>query len=962
MKKIIILLCIVFSSQIYAQRSQKPWDNQPNYKNELQKDVKKSLNLKHLAKYFEKDNQNIKNVEKQTSSVQNFPFVNGINIAWINFGRDTGVDPFNGSQYHPELNQFGRAMDFVKSNGGNVMRWWYHTNGSTNPVYDQNQKVAPNPSFFHEDVRDILDLAQSKGIKVQICLWSFDMLKDQWGADAAANKKLLTQSDYTSAYINNALLPLVNAIGNHPALYAWEIFNEPEGMTNEYASHWPGFKEKITMQDIQRFVNKTSGAIRRAQPNVKITNGALGFLTNVEDAANGFWNAYSDANLRSVGGDQDGYLDFYNIHYYSWARSKGSPFHNNYDVNKIDKATVIGEYYPDDLSFGSQGGDNDHNLPTIPSVDLGTTIVDRGWHGTLIWSWTDRSSSSERNRMATIMRNVSINEPSPPVDEVAFNNAPTTISPQRSYTFNIDYKASTNREIIVEFWSANNWLGEQAETVSAGSGTQSVTVTLPSEPSPGSGYFYKTYIRPVGTTWQQAIDRDQVDNVTVTNASTVDEVAFNNAPTSISPQQSYTFTIDYKATVNREIVVEFWSANSWLGEQTETVSAGSGTQPVTVNLPNEPSPGSGYFYKAYIRPVGTTWQEAIHRDQVDNVTVTSGITVDEVAFNNAPTSISPQRSYTFTIDYKAKTTREVVVEFWSPSSWLGEHVETVSEGSGTQSVTVTLPSEPSPGSGYFYKAHIRPLGTTYEEALFRDQVDNVTVRGSQLIPNGTYYLTSTQSNQRMRSRSRESHSAVMRNPSNYYYNQRWIFNHLGDNVYTIKNRSTNRYLEVRDARCTNGGNVMTWTSANDDHQKWKVVTNGSGTYSLKPMHCQQLALDRDGGRRNANVHVWEFDASNNNQKWQILPYGSRTRFTKDLMTPKVDESIIVKAYPNPATDFVQLSGIEKGDAVVIYDLQGNVFRDFIAKNSSEVIAIGDLNPGYYVIAVVGKSKLKLIKK
>ncbi len=744
MKKIIILLCVIFSSQIYAQRSQKPWTNQPNYKNELQKDVKKSLALEHLAKYFEKDNQNNKDVQKQSSFVEGFPFVNGINIAWINFGRDTGVDPFNGSQYHPDLNQFGQAMDFVKNNGGNVMRWWYHTNGSTNPVYDQNQKVAANPSFFHEDVKRILDLAQSKGIKIQICLWSFDMLKDQWGADAAANKKLLTQSVYTNAYINNALLPLVNAVGNHPALYAWEIFNEPEGMTNEYASHWPGFKEKITMQDIQRFVNKTSGAIRRAQPNVKITNGALGFLTNVEDPSNGFWNAYSDANLKSVGGDQDGYLDFYNIHYYNWARSKGSPFHNNYDINKVDKAAVIGEYYPDDLSFGSQGGDNDHNLPTIPSEALGTTLVDNGWHGTLVWSWTDRSSSSERNRMAAIIRNVSASEPL--TDEVAFNNAPTTISPQRSYTFTIDYKATTSREVVVEFWSPNSWLGEQAEMVSAGSATQSVTVTLP----------------------------------------------------------------------------------------------------------NEPSPGSGYFYKAYIRPVGTTWREAIHRDRVNDVTVT----------------------------------------------------------------------------------------------------------GSQLIANGTYYLTSTQSNQRMRSRSRENHSAVMRYPRNYN-NQRWIFTHLGDNVYTIKNKSTNRYLEVRDARCTNGGNVMTWTSANDNHQKWKVVTNGTTVYALKPMHCQQLALDRDGGRTNANVHVWEFDASNDNQKWKILPYDNREQRIDDLSMSK---EVMVTVYPNPATDHIELAGIEKGDAILIHNLQGTIFKDFIAQKNAAVISITDLNSGYYIVAVAGKSKLKFIKR
>ncbi len=336
------------------------------------------------------------------------PFVNGMNLAWIEFGRDTGVDPFSTEkEYHPKMDQFEEAMDFVKNLGGNMVRWWYHTNGSTNPVFDTNQKVAKNPEFFHEDVKKILDMAHSKELKVQVCLWSFDMLKEQWGADANRNRKLLTQDEYMNAYIQNALLPLVNSIGNHPALFAWEIFNEPEGMTNRYASHWTGFKEKVEMSDIQKFINRTAGAIRRNQPDVKITNGALGFLTSIEDEQKGFWNAYSDKNLIAQGKDELGYLDFYNIHYYSWARSKGSPFHNEYDLKKLDKKAVIGEYYPDDLFFKSGSNDDDHNLSTIFAKDLGVALLDMQWSGSIVWSWTDRKSYEERTRMADIIKNIS---------------------------------------------------------------------------------------------------------------------------------------------------------------------------------------------------------------------------------------------------------------------------------------------------------------------------------------------------------------------------------------------------------------------------------------------------------------------------------------------------------------------------------------------------------------------------
>ncbi|MEW7291709.1 RICIN domain-containing protein [Aquimarina sp. 2304DJ70-9] len=960
MKKFIALLCLIFSLQTFAQRSQKPWTNNPNYKENFQKINQDQINLKYLKKHFQKDNQNdrqpLKETKKTSRSVGGVSFVNGINLAWIEYGRDVGVDPFfSSNQYHPDLNKFGEVMDFVKNQGGNVVRWWYHTNGSTNPIFDNNQKVKRNPNFFHEDVKAILDLAQSKGLKVQICLWSFDMLKDQWGVDASANKKLLTQDEYMNAYINNALLPLVNSVGNHPALFAWEIFNEPEGMTNEYAGHWPGFKERITMANIQRFVNKTAGAIRKAQPAVKITNGALGFLTSVEDSSNGFWNAYSDANLQFQGNDQDGYLDFYNIHYYNWARSKGSPFHNTYDVNKIDKQAIIGEYYPDDLFFGQQGGDNDHNLATIRATDLGTTLVNRKWAGSLVWSWTDRSSSNERNRMGTIIKNISDNAGEEIIDEVAFNNASNTIEPLNSYTFTIDYTAAVDREIVVEFWAPDRWLGENVERVSKGSGAKSITVNLSNPPEVGAGYFYKAYIRPVGTTWQEAIHRVEFTGVTVSNAIN-DEVAFRNPSADIEPQNAYIFDIDYSATIDREIVVEFWAPDRWLGENVERVSTGTGTKSVTVNLSSLPEPGSGYFYKAYIRPVGTTWQEAIFRTEFTGVTVANSI-YDEIAFNNPPSIIEPQNSYIFAIDYSASIDREIVVEFWAPDRWLGENVERVSAGTGTKSVTVNLSGLPEPGSGYFYKAHIRPVGTTWQDAIQRVEFTGVTVELSQLIADGTYHINSTQSNQRIASRWWENYNAKMYSPGNNN-NERWVFKHLGDNIYTIRDKAYNRYLEVRNAECTNSGNVMSWRSANDNHQKWKVISNESGVFALMPMHCPQKALDRAGGNFNANVHLWDFNPSNNNQKWKIVPSARN----KDNSVDYNNEDTAVILYPNPAEELVSLTGIERGDEIIIYDLMGKVVKKSIAQHKKETISIRDLEIGYYSVAVVGKTQHTLLKK
>ncbi|WP_081415703.1 T9SS type A sorting domain-containing protein [Aquimarina latercula] len=211
-------------------------------------------------------------------------------------------------------------------------------------------------------------------------------------------------------------------------------------------------------------------------------------------------------------------------------------------------------------------------------------------------------------------------------DEVTFVNPATTIQPQTSYDFKVNYSASTNREIVVEFWSSTGWLGQQMVSVNAGTGTTNVTVDLASAPTPGTGYIYKAHIRPVGTTWQEAIDRDQVENVTVANQTFADKVSFSNAPTTIVQATSYSFDINYEASATRDIIVEFWSSTGWIAQQNVQVAKGIGTKTITVSLPNLPPPGNGYVYKVHIRPLNTSWQDAIDRDQVNNVTVSTRFT------------------------------------------------------------------------------------------------------------------------------------------------------------------------------------------------------------------------------------------------------------------------------------------------------------------------------------------------
>lgn len=343
-------------------------------------------------------------------------FLSGANLAWISFAGDIGTEL-------PNYDAFAEILLQMHDNGGNSLRWWLHTDGTLTPEFNSENFVVSPGSKTIEQLKNYLDIAWEREVGVILCLWSFDMLRSNKSSTILnRNRLLLEDTTYTRAYINNSLIPMVDELKGHPAIIAWEIFNEPEGMSNEFG--WSGIG-RVSMSTIQRFINLTAGAIHRTDPNALVTSGCWDFkagtdiqftakisdrlismniaqkkemeesfnqkyrlnlsadqiiehFQKVELVAN--YNYYLDNRLIEAGGDTDGTLDFYSVHYYDHAGIGYSPFSRNATFWQLDKPVVIAEFHMK-TTFG------------VPKEYLYQTLYSSGYAGALGWSYTDNQTT-----------------------------------------------------------------------------------------------------------------------------------------------------------------------------------------------------------------------------------------------------------------------------------------------------------------------------------------------------------------------------------------------------------------------------------------------------------------------------------------------------------------------------------------------------------------------------------------
>ncbi len=253
-------------------------------------------------------------------------WLNGVNVPWHNFGADVGGGGYSSSW-------FETFFADCQANGVNCVRLWVHCSGWATPEFDGSGNVTGLDATFLSDLDDILARAANHHVMVMPCLWSFDMTKN----NNQNGIGLIMDQAKTQSYIDHALIPMVTRTANAPALFAWEISNEPE---------WSVTDSQVTKACLQRFVAMLAAGIHaNSAKMVTLGSACLKWNSDVSPAEDNWWK---DSALRAQYNNAGAHLDFYEIHYYDWMVGSGwayDPFQPGRNVSYwgLDKPVLVGE-------------------------------------------------------------------------------------------------------------------------------------------------------------------------------------------------------------------------------------------------------------------------------------------------------------------------------------------------------------------------------------------------------------------------------------------------------------------------------------------------------------------------------------------------------------------------------------------------------------------------------------------
>jgi len=253
-------------------------------------------------------------------------FVRGVNLPWITYGGDFGANawrPQGGVNQPDRRAEVEAAFARLSAAGIRTVRWWLLCDGRAGIRFSPTGRPDGLDDYVFRDIDAALALAGHHRVRVIFVLLDFIMCRrrrDVNGVAIGGRRQLLRRGSHREALFAHVLQPILKRYRSDPAIFAWDIFNEPEWVTLGLGSKNPA--AAIRRHDMAEFLGEACDVVHRETVH-PVTVGSAGTR----------WRHFYRALP----------LDFHEVHWYESLRSNPAPDVPLSELGFV-KPVVLGEF------------------------------------------------------------------------------------------------------------------------------------------------------------------------------------------------------------------------------------------------------------------------------------------------------------------------------------------------------------------------------------------------------------------------------------------------------------------------------------------------------------------------------------------------------------------------------------------------------------------------------------------
>lgn len=218
------------------------------------------------------------------------------------------------------------------------------------------------------------------------------------------------------------------------------------------------------------------------------------------------------------------------------------------------------------------------------------------------------------------------------------------------------------------------------------------------------------------------------------------------------------------------------------------------------------------------------------------------------------------------------------------------------------------------------------------------------------IPFGKTIFITGENNQQISARLDETNIPLKSNSTGKLIWEQFKVINAGNGKVAFQSMANNKFISARLG--TSGNPIQAIKmGAHDIWERYEWRSMGGNKFALKAYNNSWVSA--------------RFDEPGNPLKaiTDGEPLAWETFIFEEINTSKSMENTAgdkISIFPNPSTNKITISGLDKGDTIIIYDILGKKVSEINTQDNEAYFSVKNLESGTYIVSVLGKTKLHLI--